>query len=209
MLKEYLDINGLTYLWSKLKTKFSSATNWENGSGFDVVTSGRATTEDMTSQEVEDIVEDVIGGLTSDSKFAAISSLELYDLETALGITHAQASRLYNIISAILTSYIKTTFVKTASNSLQVGNILIQWGLETIKTNSSGTTAFPYRGTKVVTFSKAYSSAPIGFANVRDWSNYWTSNANTTSNTTITLDVAGNQNNVQRYVGWLAIGVTT
>lgn len=101
MTKEYLDKSGLTYLWSKLKTKFSSATNWENGSGFDVVTSGRATTEDMTSQEVEDIVEDVIGGLTSDSKFAAISSSELYELEEALGITHAQASRLYNILNAL------------------------------------------------------------------------------------------------------------
>lgn len=63
---------------------------------------GRSTTDDMTSQEVEDFVDDVIGELTSGSKFAAISSSELYALETELGITHAQLSRLYSIILNIV-----------------------------------------------------------------------------------------------------------
>lgn len=46
MAIEYLDKTGLTYLWSKLKTKFSSATNWVNGSSTGSVRTSGSAAED-------------------------------------------------------------------------------------------------------------------------------------------------------------------
>lgn len=46
MATEYLDKTGLTYLWGKLKTKFSSATNWLNGSSTGSVRTSGSAVED-------------------------------------------------------------------------------------------------------------------------------------------------------------------
>ncbi len=48
MAIEYLDKTGLTYLWSKLKTKFSSATNWLNGSSTGSVRTSGSAAEDSS-----------------------------------------------------------------------------------------------------------------------------------------------------------------
>ena len=142
--------NGLTYNASSgiLSTNATSAPIANTIAKFD--SSAHINSEDMTSQEVEDFVDDVIGELTTDSKFAGISSSELYDLETTLGITHAQASRLYNIFNKLIspefTRYVgfdsKTVQSGTASYT-KIGTITVPAGTGVLQ----GSVSFPQNAT--------------------------------------------------------------
>lgn len=46
MAKKYLDYNGLSYFWGKIKAKFSPATNWLNGSATGSVRTSKSWVED-------------------------------------------------------------------------------------------------------------------------------------------------------------------
>lgn len=102
-----------------------------------------------------------------------------------------------------------STIKKIASSkngAVQIGNILIQYGTVDVTTGSSGSTAFPYRGSKTIAFERAYNSPPSTFANCEDWSTYWTASATSVTNIGLTIELSGNANNTTKSVSWLAIG---
>ena len=85
------------------------------------------------------------------------------------------------------------------------GGILIQWGSKTVKTTSSGGT-MGYYGNASVQFDIAFSATPLVFTNIRRNPSYWNSESYNNSTTSTTLYAAGNSNNSDSTVDWLAIG---
>ena len=81
-----------------------------------------------------------------------------------------------------------------------------QGGSETVTTNTTGHT-FAYYGAKTIGYPIAFTSFAVGFSNILDNSSYWSSTAENVTTVGIKLSAAGDTNNQQKTVKWLAMGV--
>ena len=94
-----------------------------------------------------------------------------------------------------------------SSNSLKLPDgTFIQWGLVSVTTNASTSSAFKYKGQSTVTFDEPFTTVPYVVTNVRDNAAYWNSEHASTTTTSVEINVGGNTNNATKSADWIAVG---
>ena len=111
------------------------------------------------------------------------------------------------MVNTLATSIITDETHNEFSNALKlIDGTFIQWGLASVTTNASTSSAFPYKGESTVRFTEPFVDTPCILTNVRDYAGWWNSAYSSATSSSVVISIGGNQNNATKSVDWMAIG---